>query len=91
MPVRGALAGLEVEGRILLPAPTPCDCAQSPVSVALPLEGQCLSLPPLLPPAPSITPGAVGTLGGPGIPRMRPQASPSLSSSQRKVGERRAG
>ena len=69
---KGALAGLEVEGRILLTAPTPCDRAQSPVSVALLLEGKRLSLPPLLPPAPSITPRSRGHPGRPWDPKNAP-------------------
>lgn len=70
--VTGALAGLEVEGRILLTAPTPCDRAQSPVSVALLLEGKRLNLPPLLPPAPSITPRSRGHPGRPWDPKNAP-------------------
>lgn len=83
--VTGGLAGLEVEGRILLTTPrvTRLCC---PADEMRTLEGKHLSLPPvflqLLPSPPEVS----GNPGGPGNPGMRPQASPSISSSPRKVG-----
>ena len=80
----GALAGLEVEGRILLtPHVTRLCC---PTDEMRTLEGKpsaCLLVFLQLLPSP---PEVVGTLGGPGNPGMRPQASPSISPSPRKVG-----